>query len=147
MYICAHIHIHINPPPPPLGPHRVCKACHRAAPWTPPWTLFPNLSLSDLSLSLAGQTFEELSPGQFFPPTGKAEGPETTRITCTVSMGTRNYVFRTSFRTNFTWRIAAGQVGHSAERDPFQSFRTMYFIFPHSSDVFGGGGGNITPQV
>jgi len=24
------------------APHRVCKACHRAAPWTPPsWTLFP----------------------------------------------------------------------------------------------------------
>ena len=51
------------------------------------------------------------------------------------------------FKTNFTGRIAAGQDGHSAERDQIQSFRTMYFIFPHSSDVFGGGGGNITPQV
>ena len=35
------------------------------------------------------------------------EGPETTRITCTVSMGTRNYVFRTRFRTKSTGRIAA----------------------------------------
>ena len=68
-------------------------------------------------------------------------------------MGTRNYVFQDEFHRAFgLWRvcfgrIAAGQDGHSAERDPIQSFRTMYFIFPHSSDVFGGGGGNITPQV
>ena len=46
-----------------------------------------------------------------------------------------------------TGRIAAEMDGHRAERDPNQSFRTMYFIFPHSSDAFGGGGGNITPQV
>ena len=62
-------------------------------------------------------------------------------------MGTRKYVVSGLSRTEFHGRIAAGQDGHSAERDPFQSFRTMYFIFPHSSDVFGGGGGNITPQV
>ena len=46
-----------------------------------------------------------------------------------------------------TGGIATGPDGHHAERDPNQSFRTMYFIFSHSSDVFGGGGGNITPQV
>ena len=50
---------------------------------------------------------------------------------------------------NFTGRIADG---HCAERDPNQSFRTMFFIFPHSAGqrpkgAFGGGGGNITPQV
>jgi hypothetical protein len=50
-------------------------------------------------------------------------------------------------RTNFTGRIAAGPDGHCAERDPNQSFRTMFFIFPHSAGAFGGGGGNITPQV
>ena len=53
---------------------------------------------------------------------------------------------------NFTGRIAAGPDGHCAERDPNQSFRTMFFIFPHSAGqrpkgAFGGGGGNITPQV
>ena len=48
---------------------------------------------------------------------------------------------------NLTGRIAAGQDGHRAERDPNQSFRTMFFIFPHSAGAFGGGGGNITPQV
>jgi len=48
---------------------------------------------------------------------------------------------------NFTGRIAAGPDGHCAERDPNQSFRTMFFIFPHRAGAFGGGGGNITPQV
>jgi hypothetical protein len=47
---------------------------------------------------------------------------------------------------NFTGRIAAGPDGHRAERNPNQSFRTMFFIFPHSAGAFGGGGGNITPQ-
>ena len=61
--------------------------------------------------------------------------------------GLSTRVFRTRVRTDITGRIAAGQDGHCAERAQNQSFRTMYFIFPHSSDVFGGGGGNITPQV
>ena len=41
-------------------------------------------------------------------------------------------------RPEFHGRIAAGQDGHRAERDQNQSFRTMYFIYPHRSDVFGG---------
>ena len=71
------------------------------------------------------------------------EGPEATTITCTVSMGTQKYVFRKEFHR----ADRPGPDGHRAERDPNQSFRTMYFIFPHSAGAFGGGGGNITPQV
>jgi hypothetical protein len=43
--------------------------------------------------------------------------------------------------------LSTAQSERHAERDPHQRFRTMFFIFPHSAGAFGGGGGNITPQV
>ena len=43
--------------------------------------------------------------------------------------------------------LSTAQSERHAERDPHQRFRTMFFIFPHRAGAFGGGGGNITPQV